>query len=496
MLIAYAIVATLACLYVLWSKGRNPGKLPGPFKDSLFGPLKTTVYMMRRRKRIYELLNEWRKEYGGVFSFQGIVGPEIVVVSDPSTVQMMLEDIETYPKGEQFQLWMRELLGNGIFNANGETWKFQRKLASHIFKIRALRESLPLMSKHCDKLLARLREAASDGQRSVDMQTLFMRFTLDTICDIIGIGEIGSLDKQVPFAEAFNAAQLSTVERFQVPLLQLLGPFRYFYSTERTLRQVMPTINEFVYDAIQRKRAESDDESRATDLLARYLRLEGVGAELSDEFLRDVATNLLLAGRDATSATLSFAVAELCQSPHIYARLAAEIEEVAAPGDASEPLDFDQLRSLKYMRGFIDEVLRRTPPVPIDPKFSSAARPLPDNSGRSIPPGCVVAWFAYGMGRDTASWSEPVEECRPERHMGVDSERARQHPFAFSPFQASYRRCLGEQLAYLEISLVLSRIVQAGIHFKADPKCEVTYTPNLTYVAKNGIDVFVSTKAQ
>jgi len=144
---------------------------------------------------------------------------------------------------------------------------------------------------------------------------------------------------------------------------------------------------------------------------------------------------------------------------------------------------------MKYLRVVIDETLRLYPPVPWDPKFAVHDDVLP--SGCKVPAGALVSWSAYAMGRLERYWEEP-EKFDPTRFLSASEKR---HPFLFIPFQAGPRICLGQQMAYLEVSVVLCTLLRK-FRFHLVPNQDITYVPNITWLAKNGIKMVVESRSK
>ena len=195
------------------------------------------------------------------------------------------------------------MLGRGIFNSDGDEWRTQRKTASHMFSSRQLNEyMLTVFKDESQKLLHHLGKL--DEFDVIDMQSMFYRFTLDSICTIafgIHINSLGSDDKQQPaFATAFDNAQEATTLRWfgppiawKIKKLLKIGP-------ERHLPEHIRVINEFVYGVVRARRANLEKFEGSGDMLSLFLQdAKKRGEELSDETLRDIIMNFLIADQSS-----------------------------------------------------------------------------------------------------------------------------------------------------------------------------------------------------
>ncbi len=152
--------------------------------------------------RILELfLNDVKahqsKEY--VFSLP-LLAPYIVISKPSSLEHVMKTNFHNYIKGQYFHDRLHELLGQGIFNSDGESWKQQRKISSKIFYAKAFNDYMETVFSDGRVDLFRLLDNAASQGTVVDIQNLFFRFTLDSFAKV-GFGlDLDSLKKEVPFA--------------------------------------------------------------------------------------------------------------------------------------------------------------------------------------------------------------------------------------------------------------------------------------------------------
>lgn len=156
--------------------------------------------------------------FDGCYQFKVLGQPNYIVVTDPECVKHVLKDnFDNYSK-QFLRERSLELLGDGIFNADGAHWRQQRKTASHIFKRAELRGFMTeVFVEHARTLLARLDTYAQSGAE-FDLQDLFYRYTLDSIGRIAFGVDLGCLTKEsVPFATAFDTAQ-------EICMLRLIDP--------------------------------------------------------------------------------------------------------------------------------------------------------------------------------------------------------------------------------------------------------------------------------
>ncbi|PNX83723.1 cytochrome p450 704c1-like protein, partial [Trifolium pratense] len=198
----------------------------------------------------------------------------------------------------------------------------------------------------------------------------------------------------------------------------------------------------------------------------------------SDKSLRDVVLNFVIAGRDTTATTLSWAIYMVMTHSNVAEKLYLELktfeenqakeENVTLPQcddnddlelfnqrvvQFSKLLNKDSLERLHYLHAVITETLRLYPAVPQDPKGVMEDDVLPD--GTKIKAGGMVTYVPYSMGRMEYNWGPNAASFIPERWF-KDGVLKNESPFKFTAFQAGPRICLGKDSAYLQMRMVLA----------------------------------------
>ncbi|VFQ95262.1 unnamed protein product [Cuscuta campestris] len=406
-------------------------------------------------------------------------------IAHPDNVEHILKtNFSNYPKGEVYHSYMEVLLGNGIFNVDGELWRKQRKTASLEFASKNLRDfSTVVFRDYALKLFTILTHASFLNQQ-VDMQDLFMRMTLDSICKV-GFGvEIGTLAQDLPengFAKAFDAANIIVTLRFIDPLWKIKKFLNI--GSEAILDQSIKTIDDFTYSVIRRRKAEIEhtqmnDKSMKNDILSRFIELgKEPENKMDDKTLRDIVLNFVIAGRDTTATTLSWAIYMIMTHDDVAEKLFSELEAMeklrAEEENVSlheyssqdrESLDlramqfagllgYDSLAKLYYLHAVVTETLRLYPAVPQDPKGILEDDVLPD--GTRVKAGGMVTYVPYSMGRMEYNWGPDACSFKPERWL-KDGVFQNASPFKFTAFQAGPRICLGKDSAYLQMKMALA----------------------------------------
>ncbi|KAL2651540.1 hypothetical protein R1flu_019668 [Riccia fluitans] len=453
----------------------------------------------------------------------------IVSTVNPQNLEHILKtNFANYPKGETVLEAFKPLLGDGIFNADGEVWKFQRKVAVTEFSSKTMRDFIIdlIQRETYNRLLPLLAKAHSEGS-VIDIQDVFMRFGFDNIC-LLAFGlDMGCLDLSLPeieFVSAYGDAARLTFRRMLVP--RFLYPFLDFLAflgigSGSKLRSSVRVVDRFALSIIEKRRKElksranheesptlehqmaSKFSSRGSDLLSRFLQHDeethqeeasGKSVKSSNKYLRDIVLNFVLAGRDSSSIALTWFFWLLPQHPEVEKKMVDEVTSIIQARNGSlqehdsaakmEGFTYDELREMHYIQATITESMRLYPPIPVESKSALADDCLPD--GTFVRKGDRVAFNIYAMGRMESVWGKDCLEFKPQRFL-QDGRFVPENSFRYPVFQAGPRTCLGKEMAYTQMKYVLAAILISPYRFqllsKPSPKGELS----LSFQMKEGL---------
>ena len=435
--LAVAVVAAAAAGQFLQRQPKGCSEVSGP---SILGIL-PRLWSSIRSYTFLELLTQLHETEGNTFFLQfGILRflvTPLVITRDPRNVEHMLKhNFSNYPKGAFFNSITHELLGAGIFNADGESWVMQRKTASQMFTANRFKNHIwRVVRKNCNKVIKLLHE--HEGV-SVDMFNVLNRFTLDSIGEIGFGASIGSLENsESPFLKSFDEAQRVLFWRFVIPGWRLLRFLRL--GQERGAENHFKVLKSYSMSIIT-DLADKLDTEAGDSFVGLFMKDD---PSLSREFLSDMVLNFLIAGRDTTAQAMSWCLFLLMTCSRVQEKVRSEICQVL--GDGGD-LDYEKLSRFQYLEAVLKESLRLYPSVPLDSKFVANADTLPD--GTYVPRGTALIYMSYAMGRSQEIWGADASEFRPERWLEMKGVKS---PYENPVFHAGPRECLGKRLAMLEM---------------------------------------------
>ncbi|CAJ1977135.1 unnamed protein product [Sphenostylis stenocarpa] len=270
----------------------------------------------------------------------------------------------------------------------------------------------------CLKLAEMVSEAAISNN-IIEMQELFMKATIDSVCKVILGVELdtvyGTNKEGREFSNAFDEASAAIMYRYFNFLWRIMRFLNI--GAEAVLRKSLRVMDEFFYKLIRNKieQAQKLQENLPVmkgDMLSRFIELK----ETDPKYLRDISLSFILAGRDTTAITLSW-----------FLSAGSTIDEFVA-GVTEE----ENLEKMQYLHASLNETLRLHPEVSVQGKYCFSDDMWPD--GFSVRKGDLVSFQPYVMGRMKFLWGEDAERFRPERWLDGNGILKKESPFKFPVF--------------------------------------------------------------
>ncbi|KAI3916464.1 hypothetical protein MKW92_005921 [Papaver armeniacum] len=424
-----------------------------------------------------------------------LLGARVVITANPENVKHILKDhFSNYPKGEILRNILSDFLGNGIFNTDGANWKFQRQISSHEFNTKSLRKFVEdvVKTELNDRLIPVLSMAAEKNTQ-IDLQDILQRFAFDNICQIsFGYDPSYlslSLEKSTEFAVAFEDATRISSERIG-HMIHLVWRIKRFLNvgSEKRLRKATATIRESARKIVRQKKQELEG-VEATDLLSRFVKDDN----LDEDFVIDIVISFILAGQDTTSAALTWFFWLVSCNPEIEKEILKEINQTAQ-GQAG----YDDVKDMVYIHASLCETMRLYPPVPIDSKEAAKDDILPD--GTVVKKGMRVSYSSYAMGRLENLWGSDYNEFKPERWLERDDVTNKlsfvaKDSYMYPVFQAGPRICLGKEMAFLQMKMVVVEVLRRFQVVPVANDFEPVFVSYLTSKMKGGFPVKIEKRS-
>jgi cytochrome P450 len=421
------------------------------------------VYLTLHRDPL-GFLERAAREYGDILHMQ--FGPRHdYLISGPDFIESIL--LASNDMARSTQLSVKRLVGNGILTSRGEVYRRQRKLMQPFFHAQR-NEAYAGVILRCATRLSAQWKPGETRDIAVDMRHLALAIVaealfgsdikehLQEICEHMDV----VLDMTDSGRNALADMLLNKWLTARLPL-----------PSGRRLKRSIQTLDAIVYGMIDRQKQTSGDQDHLLSGLCAHA-LAGEGRTQ----VRDEIMTMLLAGHETTASALTWTWYLLSEHPDVAAKMRSELDRVLG----GRLPTFDDLPQLTYTRSVLAESMRLYPPVWLMGRRPVRDFPLGDYV---IPTGAHVHVCQYVVHRDPRYFPDPTRFDPTRWTSGAEPPRPK---FAYFPFGAGTRKCIGEELAWTEGVLVLAALGQQW-RLQLVPGHPVEPQPRITLHPKDGL---------
>ena len=427
---------------------RTLDDLPGPKGLPFLG----NIHQLDLTK-LHLILERWAAQHGPVYRFR-MGAQRVVVLSDPRWCEQVLRARpEIFTRQSQVAPVFSEMGFEGVFSAEGDAWRPQRRLAMLALAQHHLRGLYPKLQTVASRLKKRW-ECLADAGAPLDIVDDLKRFTVD-ITTLIAFGHdlntVGQGDDviQRKLELVFPAMTRRVLALFPTWRLVRLPRDR---RLDRALAELRAWLGELVVAARARLAAEPGRAEKPSNFLEAMLSARDDGGRpFSDDVIFGNLMTMLVAGEDTTAYELGWAVHQLCDSPDSVMELRREADELLGPSDVAG--DIETANKLIWAGAVANETMRLRPVTPIvvilDAKVETVVGDL------LVPKGTRVVVLMRPAACHPDHFVEP-HAFRPRRWLGANA--GAHDVSAHIPFGSGPRICPGRILAILEMKLLLSML--------------------------------------
>lgn len=404
-------------------------------------------------------------------------GPyRLIVLHDPEDIRhVFVRNADNYVKSPTYE-GLKLVLGTGLVTSEGDFWRRQRKLANPAFHRKRLGAFADTMVRCTEEMCADW-VAGPDGAR-IDLAEEMMRLTFRIVGHTLFSTELGqdSDDVGPALTVALEYAN-ETAETFN--LVPRWVPTR----KNREFKTAMATLDQLVLRMIAERRAQAQRTGDAgEDLMGMLMSAtddEAQGGKgMTDAQLRDEVLTLVGAGHETTANALVWTFTLLSQHPDVARKVRAEVQQVA--GDRS--LTLEDYPKLTYTLQVIKESMRLFPPVWMIERQALGADEV---GGWKIAPKTIIGACIHTMHRNPRFWRNP-EGFDPGRF--APEQEAERPRYAYIPFGAGPRQCIGNHFAMME-AVLLTATIARRFDLELMPGHRIALDPGVTLRPRDGLPV-------
>ncbi|KAK3095965.1 hypothetical protein FSP39_021393 [Pinctada imbricata] len=502
-IILFAVIIVLFTIWILQNEKarRRVEKIPGPPSVPLLGnahQLETTS-----RKFFNQLMGYsevWKDE--GAFKIW-LCNKLTVSFYKAEHVEVLLQSSRFLDKADEYK-FLHPWLGTGLLTSTGSKWHSRRKLLTPSFHFKILNDFVGVFQDQTQTLVRRL-----DGmvdKEPFNISNFITLCALDIICETaMGRTIDAQRNSDSEYVRCVNKITELILQRQRTPwfwpnlLYNTIG-----YGKEHDY--CLNVLHGFTEKVIAEKSAEfskkqTDKNKTVEDVLSAHAENEGVyltrenrlafldmllyakqdGKPMSSADIREEVDTFMFEGHDTTASGMNWLVHLLGANPDIQKKVQDELDSIF--GDSDRPLTMKDLKQMKYLECCIKEALRIFPPVPF------YARSLTEDckfGEFDVPKGATAIVSTVALHKDTRYFPNP-EKFDPDRFL--PEHASKRHPYAYVPFSAGPRNCIGQKFALLEEKALLSAILRNFTVVSKQTREELCPVGDLILRPERGIQV-------
>lgn len=394
------------------------------------------------------------------------------------------------PKAADVYDFFLQWIGKGLLVLEGPKWFQHRKLLTPGFHYDVLKPYVAIFAESTRIMLDKWEKKASEN-KSFDIFCDVGHMALDTLMKCtFGKGDsgLGHSDNSYYLA----VSDLTLLMQQRIDSFQYHNDFIYWLTPHgRRFLRACQIAHDHTDEVIrQRKAALQDEKEKKKIQQRRHLDFLDIllgardesGIKLSDADLRAEVDTFMFEGHDTTTSGISWFLYCMALYPEHQQLCREEVRGILGDRDSFQ---WDDLAKMTYLTMCMKECFRLYPPVP--QVYRQLSKPVTFVDGRSLPAGSLISLHIYALHRNSNVWPDP-EVFDPLRFSPENT--AGRHPFAFMPFSAGPRNCIGQQFAMNEMKVVTA-LCLLRFEFSLDPSKMPIKMPQLILRSKNGIHLYL-----
>ncbi|XP_020663156.3 cytochrome P450 4B1-like [Pogona vitticeps] len=390
------------------------------------------------------------------------------------------------PKHTLTHKFFLPFIGKGLILLDGTKWQQHRKLLTPGFHNEILKPYVTLIAESVKVMLDKWEKGVSeDPEASVEIYKDVCLMTLDSNMKCaFSFHSNCQMDRDNPYAKAIFDITYLITERMKIPLYQ--SNLIYWFTSQGHQFRKACRVSHCHTDRVIRERQKSLKDNNESILKKKHLDFLDIlllakdekGRPLPHEDIRAEADTFLAAGHDTSTSAISWLFYCMAQNPEHQQKCREEIKALLEDQDT---IKWDHLRKMTYTTMCIKETLRIYPPISV--MLRLLKEPLTFHDGRTLPEDLLVGISIYGIHRNPEIWNNP-EAFDPMRFSPENSHS--RHPYAFLPFSAGSRNCIGQQFALTEMKVALA-LTLLKFELKLDPAKPTTPVVQIVTSPENGM---------
>ncbi|XP_016932948.4 cytochrome P450 4c3 [Drosophila suzukii] len=504
--ITVLLIGSLVLFLVVYNKRRSRlvkyiEKIPGPAAMPFLGnAIEMNVDHDELFNRVIGMQKLWGTRIGINRVWQG-TAPRVLLF-EPETVEPILNSQKFVNKSHDYD-YLHPWLGEGLLTSTDRKWHSRRKILTPAFHFKILDDFIDVFNEQSAVLARKL--AVEVGSEAFNLFPYVTLCTLDIVCETaMGRRIYAQSNSESEYVKAVYG--IGSIVQSRQAKIWLQSDFIFSLTSEYKLHQsYISTLHGFSNMVIRERKAElallqennnnnNENAPDAYDDLGKKKRLAFLdllidaskeGTVLSNEDIREEVDTFMFEGHDTTSAAISWTLFLLGCHPEYQEQVVEELDAIFGD-DKETPATMKNLLDMRYLECCIKDSLRLFPSVPMMARMVAEDVNI---GGKIVPAGTQAIIMTYALHRNPRVFPKP-EQFNPDNFLPENC--AGRHPFAYIPFSAGPRNCIGQKFAILEEKAVISTVLRKYKIEAVDRREDLTLLGELILRPKDGLRVKIT----
>jgi cytochrome P450 len=432
---------------------RRIADLPGPKGRPLFGNVRDI-----RARPFHQVMEGWAREHGPLYRFN-IMRRQMLATADRDLIATLLRDRpDLIRRSTRSADMLNEVGTRGLFTAEGEDWRRQRKLVMRALTPEVIHNFFPTLVAMTERLRLRWETAIAAG-RTVDLLRDLKAYTLDVTIGLAMGQDINTLELEE------HPLQRDIEFLFKLVARRLTSPFTYWRvpvlkrahdrEADAASARIQQAIVGFIAEARRRIADNPALRQKPSNMLeALIVARDEPNSGFTDEEVVGNAITMVFAGEDTTSNTMAWLLEFLGDHPQTSARMGEEARQVL--GERAVLDDYHLLDQLTYLDAATREAMRLKPVAPFMAAETNQDVVLGD---LEVPAGTVIFMLLRHASERNCELAQP-DRFMPERWLESAAMQGDAPGRKLFPFGGGPRFCPGRYLAMVEIKMAMSMLAR------------------------------------
>uniref|UniRef100_UPI003B75C7C5 cytochrome P450 4C1-like n=1 Tax=Chrysoperla carnea TaxID=189513 RepID=UPI003B75C7C5 len=469
--------------YRIYKLGQD---IPGPPSIPFIGNF---IPFLGPLDHIWRIFRKLSLHYNGIFKVWTL-NRFSVFISEPDYVEVLLSSAKNLRKSEAYdflELW----LGSGLLISDGDKWKSRRKLLTPAFHFNILKQFVTVFEEQSERTVQIIRKECDKPFTNVI--PISTEHALGALCETTMGIKMNFDDNNSEFIKYKNAIYHFGeifMERITKPIFYSQFLFE-LSSMGKITTKIITTLRNFTLNVIDErlnnwetrnqqmiKSASGKKLLPMMDILITEMKN---GANIDYNGIVEEVDTFMFEGHDTTSMGISFMLMLLASEPEVQDKILEEQNSIFH--GSTRMATYEELQNMEYLERVIKESLRLCPPVPV------IGRRLEEDLQMGqyiIPKESYLYVSIYDLHHNPKYWDQP-EKFDPDRFLPDNA--AQRHPFAYVPFSAGSRNCIGQRFVMLEMKSFVSKVIREYILEPVDTLETIPLKVDLVMRPVNGVKV-------